>query len=272
MAAFVFAAHEMPARPCAEFAPTGARALMTYLLDRFDYTHSMGILSCRNVGGTNTLSKHGKGWAYDCGVPTTASGAARRDLGMPIVDLLGPNAKRLGIDELIYDRVVWRATSPNGTDYTGQHPHRDHIHIGLTEASTAQLNGATLDAVLKGRGAETIPAIVATGAIYVVQGGDSMAKIARRFGIPTQTLIAANPQITDPKLIRPGQVITLPGQGTAESSRAKAAAGGTYVVQGGDSMAKIARRFRIPTQTLIAANPQIVDPKLIHPGQVLVIP
>jgi LysM repeat protein len=244
---------------------------MVYLLDRFDYTRSMGILSCRNVAGTSTLSKHSRGWAYDCGVPTTSAGAARRELGMPIVELLGPNAKRLGIDELIYDRVKWRADTPSGAEYKGKSPHRDHVHIGLTAAAAAQLNGATLDAVLGDREAGGGVAVVTVTSVgtYVVQRGDSMAKIASKFGIDLESLLEANPQIIDPNLIRKGQVITIPGQAgtlTVEASPS------TYVVQRGDSMAKIAAKFGIGLQQLIAANPQIPDPDLIRRGQVIRIP
>ncbi|HEU4320616.1 MAG TPA: LysM peptidoglycan-binding domain-containing protein [Acidimicrobiia bacterium] len=272
MASFTFARLEMPSRPCVESAPPGTRALQVYLLDRFSYTRSMGVLSCRNVANTDKPSKHIKGWAFDCGVPTTSAGEARRELGMPIVELLGPNAKRLGIDELIYDRVKWRANTPSGAPYGGKHPHKDHVHIGLTALAAAQLNGATLDAVLGGR-AESVHTglvTVTSAGTYVVQKGDSMAKIASTFGIPLQTLIAANPQISNPDLIRRGQVIHIPGQIPEIPSSTTAAS--TYVVQKGDSMAKIASTFGIPLQTLIAANPQIPDPDLIRRGQVINIP
>jgi len=45
---------------------------------------------------------------------------------------------------------------------------------------------------------------------YVVQKGDTMYLIAKRFGVPLGDLIAANPQIKDPNLIYPGQVINVP--------------------------------------------------------------
>ena len=45
-----------------------------------------------------------------------------------------------------------------------------------------------------------------------------------------------------------------------------------YVVRSGDTMWAIARRFCLPLDALIAANPQIADPNLIYPGQVLHIP
>jgi hypothetical protein len=45
---------------------------------------------------------------------------------------------------------------------------------------------------------------------YLVRWGDTMRRIADRFGIPLFALMAANRQIWNPNLIFPGQVIYLP--------------------------------------------------------------
>lgn len=106
------------------------------------------------------------------------------------------------------------------------------------------------------------------GRIYRVVGGDTMFEIARRFGVALETLITANPQITNPDLICPGQEICVPHSvGTAHCP------GGTlYVVKPGDTMFEIARMNSIPLAILIMANPQISDPNLIFPGQVICVP
>ena len=46
---------------------------------------------------------------------------------------------------------------------------------------------------------------------YEVQPGDSLSKIAGRFGLSLKDLMAANKQITDPNLIRIGQKLNIPG-------------------------------------------------------------
>lgn len=46
----------------------------------------------------------------------------------------------------------------------------------------------------------------------------------------------------------------------------------TYVVQQGDTLSGIARRFRVTLSDLEEANPEITDPNLIFPGQVIKIP
>jgi nucleoid-associated protein YgaU len=45
---------------------------------------------------------------------------------------------------------------------------------------------------------------------YIVQRGDTLSGIARRFGVSLTALERANPQIADPNRIFPGQVINIP--------------------------------------------------------------
>jgi spore coat assembly protein SafA len=49
-----------------------------------------------------------------------------------------------------------------------------------------------------------------TTRVYIVQKGDTLFKIAERFGVPLDAVIRANPQIKDPNLIFPGQKILIP--------------------------------------------------------------
>lgn len=46
----------------------------------------------------------------------------------------------------------------------------------------------------------------------------------------------------------------------------------TYTVKSGDTMWKIASRYQVGISEIISANPQIKNPSLIYPGQVLTIP
>jgi hypothetical protein len=49
-----------------------------------------------------------------------------------------------------------------------------------------------------------------TPQVYVVKDGDTMSKIARRFGVTVEDIMAANPQIKNPDRIRIGDRITIP--------------------------------------------------------------
>jgi nucleoid-associated protein YgaU len=50
------------------------------------------------------------------------------------------------------------------------------------------------------------------GKVWVVSGCDTLASISRATGISLTRLLAANPNIHDPDLIYPGQIIRLPGR------------------------------------------------------------
>lgn len=49
------------------------------------------------------------------------------------------------------------------------------------------------------------------GGSYTVVSGDVLSRIAKRYGVSLSSLLAANPQISNANLIRPGQVIQIPG-------------------------------------------------------------
>ena len=111
---------------------------------------------------------------------------------------------------------------------------------------------------------------------YTVQPGDTMYVIAQRFGVSLNALIAANPHITNPALIFPGDVLCVPGGGPSPGCRVPASCPpgfqGRYTVQPGDTMYFIAQRFGVSLNALIAANPQITNPALIFPCDVLCVP
>ncbi|MGE5404456.1 MAG: LysM peptidoglycan-binding domain-containing protein, partial [Candidatus Saccharibacteria bacterium] len=107
---------------------------------------------------------------------------------------------------------------------------------------------------------------VCNGQPYVVKAGDTMYLIAQRYGVPLNVLIFANPQITNPDLIVPGQIICIPASFPATC------VGQLYTVKQGDTLFLIAQRYGVSLDALIAANPQIVNPDIIQPGQIICIP
>lgn len=108
---------------------------------------------------------------------------------------------------------------------------------------------------------------------YVVQPGDTMFLIAKRHGIPLETLIAANPQIRNPDLIFPGDVIRIPRRGHPVPPPHGGMPGGRrYIVVKGDTIIIIAGRFGISPSELVAFNPGLTLESSLSPGQVILIP
>ncbi len=111
-------------------------------------------------------------------------------------------------------------------------------------------------------------------AVYIVARGDTLRSLAARFGTSVSTLASWN-GITNLNLIYEGQRLKVPsGNGVPVPPPPDPAPtpGGTYIVQWGDTMRKIAARFNVSLSDLIAVNPQIANPDRIFFGQVIKIP
>jgi len=122
--------------------------------------------------------------------------------------------------------------------------------------------------------AATPPA--SSGATYVVQPGDSLYRIAAQQNVDFNALLAANGFTTTQIMLHPGDVLKLPGgSGPASSAAAApnaAAPGGSYIVQPGDSLYRIAARQNVDFSALLAANGFTTDQIILYPGQVLALP
>lgn len=132
---------------------------------------------------------------------------------------------------------------------------------------------------------------------YVVKAGDNLWNIAKKYNVDYKTLATAN-NLPTSTILHAGQKLVIPGKvASAPAVKAKAAAGagkaapngvaaGTasvdaasapkaegveHVVQSGESLSVIARRYDVKTGDLALAN-GITDPKKIKAGMKLVIP
>ena len=103
---------------------------------------------------------------------------------------------------------------------------------------------------------ETTAATTSTTLSYVVQPGDSLIKIAKKFNVNPNVLAASN-GIVNANLLSPGQVLQF------ESD--------SYTVRSGDSLTRIARLFGVSLEDLANLN-KIVDLNSIFVGQLLTIP
>jgi LysM repeat protein len=107
---------------------------------------------------------------------------------------------------------------------------------------------------------------------YVIQRGDTLAKIATRYGVTVKQLSDLN-GIKNPNLIVPGQTLKIPGTTTTAPAATSAPSGSqkTYTVQAGDNLAGIAAKFGVTIQALQQTN-NLSNPDQIYTGQILKIP
>jgi LysM repeat protein len=105
------------------------------------------------------------------------------------------------------------------------------------------------------------------GNYYTVQWGDTLSAIAAQCGTTMDAIRSYNPGLG--WWVYAGQVLTMP---TGSSTPNQPSYGGTYVVQVGDTLGKIANRIGCTLSALITVNPQISNPSVIYVGQVINLP
>lgn len=104
---------------------------------------------------------------------------------------------------------------------------------------------------------------------HTVTSGESLAGIAARYGVSQGSIVSAN-ALSNPNLIRIGQVLSIPAAGTGGGSGGSSGGGsgyartggadgrtglsGTHTVLPGETLASIARRYGVTQADLMAAN------------------
>ena len=104
----------------------------------------------------------------------------------------------------------------------------------------------------------------------LVEVGDSLSKIAKRYDTTTEILAAIN-GICDVNQIYVGQKILLAAAGSeTDDGVDPEPISVTVIVEAGDSLSKIAKRYDTTVDELMVAN-DITDPNLVLVGQELVV-
>lgn len=103
--------------------------------------------------------------------------------------------------------------------------------------------------------------------IHTVQPGETLFRIALRYGVTVDALKAAN-GLSETSVLLSGQTLIIP---TAAVAAARPIAGQTHRVAQGETLEQIARRYNITTDALLGANNLTALAPLL-PGQVLIIP
>lgn len=132
---------------------------------------------------------------------------------------------------------------------------------GGAGAAPAAATLAAGDSASDNAGSSGAAAPTATGQsqAYVVQPGDTLSGIARRFQVTVSTLTAAN-TLSDPNSLTPGQTLNIPVAGEV-----------THVVKEGETLWDIATRFGLDVDAVANLN-DLPDMSFLSVGQTLRLP
>lgn len=96
---------------------------------------------------------------------------------------------------------------------------------------------------------------------YTVVKGDNLTKIAVKYKTTVDAILKLNPSIKNPSLIYPGQQIKVPNANYKEESEPV-----YYVAQAGDSVSKLAKKFKVPDTQIIQLN-KLTAPYWLYKGR-----
>lgn len=96
--------------------------------------------------------------------------------------------------------------------------------------------------------------------VYQIAFGDTLEKIANKFGITLDELKKLNNGISG--FLRPGMLIVVPSSNNNFSK---------YIIEKGDNLYSIAKKFNVSVDTLYAINGLSKD-EYIYPGEIILIP
>ena len=118
-----------------------------------------------------------------------------------------------------------------------------------------------------------IPTVAATAVVtgmitYTVTRGDTLLSISGRYTTSVSAIANQN-NLANTNLIYPGQVLTIPvGSGPSDEPLSNTI---VHVVKQGDTLYKLARKYRASPSAIKAENPGLGDPDALTVGTVLTI-
>jgi len=207
----------------------------------------------------------------------------------------------------IADEGIAGATTPEGEISTAAAPSTYRVAGGDTVSSIAGRYGLSTASVLALNGlgwkstifpgqvlklsAGTVAAAptpvaaapTASTGRYTIVRGDTIGRIASKFGVSTQAILSAN-GLGWSSIIYPGQSLAIPGGSTPAApvaatpvssvtpiAAAPVAASGSYTIVAGDNLTKIASKLGVSLSALLSAN-KLTASSIIYAGRTLVVP
>ncbi|MCU1509757.1 MAG: LysM peptidoglycan-binding protein [Glaciihabitans sp.] len=123
---------------------------------------------------------------------------------------------------------------------------------------------------------------------YTIRSGDTISRIANKFGVTTQSVLTAN-HLKWSSIIYPGQKLLIPTKSAATkppvtkppvtpppvtappASAPPTTSNGSYTIKSGDTLTSIAKKFSVTVAALQKAN-GLTSSSIIYAGHKLVIP
>jgi len=105
---------------------------------------------------------------------------------------------------------------------------------------------------------------------YIVQAGDSVYSVSRTFNVSADDLIARN-NLQYPYYLDIGQELIIPAGGSSSPISTPSSGTKQHVVQQGEWVYSIARKYGVSPDEIIALN-NLPYPYTVYPGDVLYIP
>lgn len=184
--------------------------------------------------------------------------------------------KAKGYQFVTVSQLLTYQNSSNTTTYTvkaGDTLYGIATRHGVTVQQLATANRITNTSLIRvgqvltiprGGGTTTPPT---TTTRHTVRAGETLYGIALRYKVTVQQIVTAN-KLTNPSLIRVGQVLTIP---TRTPNTPPPATTVKYTVKAGDTLYSIGRRYNTTALAIARAN-NFSNVNLIRVGQVLTIP
>ena len=113
--------------------------------------------------------------------------------------------------------------------------------------------------------AEVVPPNNTQTVRYTVQRGNTLSGIAERYGTTVQEIASIN-GISNPNLIFPGQILTIPTNTNVPGQQAGDTGCVIYTIKSGDTLSEIAERYGTTVQEIAQAN-GITNVNLIFPKE-----
>jgi LysM repeat protein len=162
------------------------------------------------------------------------------------------------------ERPTTAATSPAETAQAGTPAASPEAEASITAEPPTE--GTPTGAAPQSTPAPTQPParVPAEGVEHVVAWGETVEIIASRYGVSADDIVAAN-NLTNPDLIRAGDVLIIPGVAAPSQEP------GVHIVRQGETLQSIAAMYGTTVDALARAN-GIVNANYIWVGQRLTIP